>query len=69
MLARRIRRALTALPDVYRVVVVMHDIEGLTHAEIGAVLGIATGTSKARLSYARARLRTLLAQCALEYAA
>jgi RNA polymerase sigma-70 factor, ECF subfamily len=69
MLARRIRRALTALPDGYRVVVVMHDIQGLTHAEIGAVLGIATGTSKARLSYARARLRTLLAQCALEYAA
>jgi RNA polymerase sigma-70 factor, ECF subfamily len=69
MLERRIVAALSALPAGYRAVVVMHDVEGFTHEEIGGILEIATGTSKARLSRARARLRTMLADCAQEYAA
>jgi RNA polymerase sigma-70 factor, ECF subfamily len=69
MLRDRLASALAALPDGFRTVVVMHDIDGLTHAEIGKALHIAAGTSKARLSRARARLRTMLAGCALEYAA
>jgi RNA polymerase sigma-70 factor, ECF subfamily len=69
MLRDRLKVALAALPDGFRIVVVMHDIEGRTHEEIGQALEIAVGTSKARLSRARARLRTLLAGCALEYAA
>ena len=39
----------------------MHAVEGYTHVEIGAVLGIAEGTSKKRVFDARARLRTVLA--------
>jgi RNA polymerase sigma-70 factor, ECF subfamily len=69
ILKDRLSRALAALPDGFRMVVVMHDIEGRTHEEIAQALRIAAGTSKARLSRARARLRTLLAECALEYAA
>jgi RNA polymerase sigma-70 factor, ECF subfamily len=68
MLRQRIEEALGSLPEPYRLVVVMHDLEGFTHDEIGRTLDIPSGTSKARLSRARARLRPLLAECAQEYA-
>jgi len=55
-----LERALSHLPDHQRVVVVLHDVEGFTHEEIARHLGIATGTSKATLSRARAVLRRLL---------
>jgi RNA polymerase sigma-70 factor, ECF subfamily len=67
MLRTRILRALEALPDKLRAVVLLHDVEGYTHQEIGATLDIACGTSKARLWHARTRLRPLLKQCAREY--
>ena len=53
--------AIDALPESLRVALVMHAVEGYTHVEIGAVLGIAEGTSKKRVFDARARLRTVLA--------
>lgn len=65
-LKTRLQRAIDALPDLYRAVFVMHDVEGYTHEEIGEVLGVAPGTSKARLSRARARLRAALADYAGE---
>jgi RNA polymerase sigma-70 factor (ECF subfamily) len=55
-----VERALAALPDHQRVVVVLHEIEGFTHDEIAAQLGIAAGTSKATLSRARQALREAL---------
>jgi len=55
-----LERALSCLPDHQRAVVVLHDIEGFTHEEIGRQLGIATGTAKATLSRARTVLRRLL---------
>lgn len=54
-------RAIDALPDGYRTVFLMHDVEGYTHDEIAGALGIQEGTSKAQLSRARAKLRTALA--------
>lgn len=53
-------RAIGQLPDGYRQVFVLHDVEGYTHEEIGALLGIETGTSKSQLSRARQRLRAAL---------
>ena len=53
--------ALTALPPGYRTVVVLHDVEGLTHAEIGERLEISANTSKSQLFRGRRMLRTLLA--------
>lgn len=53
-------RAIGALPDGFRAVLVMHDIEGYTHAEIAEQLGIEVGTSKSQLSRARAQLRRVL---------
>ena len=55
------RRAIDALPVGYRTVFLMHDVEGHTHEEIGAALGIQSGTSKAQLSRARQKLRHALA--------
>ena len=59
-LRARMRQAIAALPTGYRTVFLMHDVEGFTHEEIGAALGIESGTSKAQLSRARAKLRTAL---------
>ena len=68
-LRERLRAAIDALPDGYRTVFVMHDVEGYTHEEIGAALGVQPGTSKAQLSRARARLRERLADFAREWTA
>ena len=55
-----IQRALDELPEGMRRVVVLHDVEGYTHEEIGAELGISPGTSKSQLFKARAKLGRLL---------
>jgi RNA polymerase sigma-70 factor (ECF subfamily) len=60
-LKQRLAAAIDALPEGYRTVFVMHDVEGYTHEEIAASLGVQEGTSKAQLSRARAKLRTSLA--------
>ena len=54
-------RAIDELPDGYQRVLVLHDIEGYTHAEIGRALGIEPGTSKSQLHRARAWVRRRLA--------
>ncbi len=64
----RLRQAIDRLPEHGRVVFLMHDLEGYTHEEIGAVLDIPAGTSKARLFRARAALREELADFAGEWA-
>jgi RNA polymerase sigma-70 factor, ECF subfamily len=56
-----LERAIERLPDGYRRVFVLHDVEGYTHEEIGDLLGIETGTSKSQLARARQRLRAALA--------
>lgn len=66
-LRQRMQVAIDALPDGYRTVFVMHDVEGYTHDEIGAALGIANGTSKAQLFRARQKLREALADFAGEF--
>ncbi len=67
-LKHKLARAVDDLPLKYRTVFVMHDVEGYTHEEIGAALGMPPGTSKAQLSRARARLRQALAEFAQEWA-
>jgi RNA polymerase sigma-70 factor (ECF subfamily) len=63
-LRTRLSQAVEALPDGYRAVFLMHDVEGYTNEEIARVLGVQPGTSKAQLSRARARLREALADFA-----
>lgn len=55
-----LERALALLPDGYRTVLVLHDVEGYRHDEIAERLGISTGTSKSQLFHARRYLRGLL---------
>lgn len=57
----RLRQAIDALPEKLRVTVVLHDIEGFTHAEIARMTGVPEGTCKTRLMGGRARLREALA--------
>jgi len=52
-----IRRVLAGLPDIFREVLVLHDVEGYTHDEIATLIGIEPGTSKSRLSRAREQFR------------
>ncbi len=63
-LKQRLAQAIDDLPEGYRTVFVMHDVEGYTHEEIGRALGVQSGTSKAQLFRARAKLRTALADFA-----
>ena len=49
--------ALQKLPDGAREIFVLHDVEGYKHHEIGTLLGISAGTSKAQLHRARMMLR------------
>jgi RNA polymerase sigma-70 factor (ECF subfamily) len=60
-LKTRLAHAIDGLPEGYRAVFVMHDVEGYTHEEIATSLGVHPGTSKAQLFRARARLREALA--------
>ena len=55
-----LERALDVLPDGARAVFVLHDVEVYKHQEIGELIGVATGTSKAQLHRARRLLREAL---------
>ncbi len=61
VLGQRLRDALSQLPERRRVAVVLFDVEGYSHAEIGRVLGIPEGTVRSEVFHARRALRSLLA--------
>ena len=60
LLSQRLEWALDLLPERMRKVLILHDVEGYTHDEIGELLGTAAGTSKSQLFKARAKMRVLL---------
>jgi RNA polymerase sigma-70 factor (ECF subfamily) len=53
-------RALAALPEHYRVVVVLADVEGLKYSEIAEALDVPVGTVRSRLARARSALQRAL---------
>jgi RNA polymerase sigma-70 factor (ECF subfamily) len=55
-----LERAIAALPPGYRMVFVLHDVEGFEHNEIAKLLDCSTGNSKSQLHKARLKLRELL---------
>lgn len=55
-----LQNALAMLPIGYREVLLLHDMEGYKHEEIGQLLGISEGTSKSQLFHARKAIRKLL---------
>lgn len=60
--------AIAQLPNGYRTVFVLHDVEGYEHEEIAKLLGCSAGTSKSQLHKARLKLRRLLLQRAAKAA-
>ena len=59
-LRERLTAALALLPVRQRSVIVLHDVEGFKHSEIGEMLGIPEGTARSDLHYARSQLRGIL---------
>jgi RNA polymerase sigma-70 factor (ECF subfamily) len=57
-----LKKAISELPNGYRNVFLLHDVEGFEHEEVARHLGISVGTSKSQLHKARLKLRTLLAK-------
>ena len=55
-----LERAIRKLPDGYRTVLLLHDVEGYRHEEIAEQLGISAGTSKSQLFHARRAMRASL---------
>jgi RNA polymerase sigma-70 factor (ECF subfamily) len=55
-----LERAVAALPPGYRMVFILHDVEGYEHNEIATMLECSTGNSKSQLHKARLKLRELL---------
>lgn len=60
LLTDLLERAMDRLPEGMRQVLILHDVEGYTHEEIGDLLGVTSGTSKSQLFKARAKMREIL---------
>jgi RNA polymerase sigma-70 factor (ECF subfamily) len=63
-----LERAIESLPPGYRIIFVLHDIEGYEHNEIAEMMGCSIGNSKSQLHKARMKLRDLLKTRTLEKA-
>ncbi len=66
LLRKDIQRAIDALPDAFRIVFVLVEIEGYTYREAAKTLGMPLGTVRSRLNRARAILQRALWECARE---
>jgi len=60
-LQEKLNEAMQKLSDVHRLVVTLHDVQGLSHEEIGKIMGCNPGTVRSRLFYARQQLQGSLA--------
>jgi RNA polymerase sigma-70 factor, ECF subfamily len=57
----RVEKELRSVPEPFRTVVVLRDIEGFSYEEVAEILGVQVGTIKSRLMRGRAHLKTRLA--------
>lgn len=55
-----LENAIAQLPQGYKNVFVLHDVEGYEHEEVARILGCSVGTSKSQLHKARLKMRKLL---------
>ena len=63
-----VEAALREVPESFRTVVILREIEGMAYDEIAEILGIHMGTVKSRLLRGRAALRAILATRLPEFA-
>ena len=59
-LRERVTQAVNSLSLNHRTVVILHELQGLSHPQIADILGCSEGTVRSRLHYARKKLRILL---------
>jgi RNA polymerase sigma-70 factor (ECF subfamily) len=59
-LQETLNAAMLKLSDVHRLVVTLHDVQGLSHEEISRIMDCNTGTVRSRLFYARQQLQAYL---------
>lgn len=55
-----VNKALCTISPGYREILILHDVEGYTHEEIGSMLGVSAGTSKSQLHHARRAIQKLI---------
>ena len=60
-LQKKLNEALLKLSEPHRMVVVLHDVQGVSHEEIAEIAGCNIGTVRSRLFYARQQLQGYLA--------
>ncbi|WP_163574322.1 sigma-70 family RNA polymerase sigma factor [Halomonas faecis] len=60
LLQRDLERAVDSLPDAFRVVIVLVEVQGYTYEEVSRLLGVPLGTVRSRLSRARGQLQKRL---------
>jgi len=59
-LQEKLNTAMLKLSEPHRLVVTLHDVQGLSHEDIGKIVGCNIGTVRSRLFYARQQLQALL---------
>lgn len=59
-LQEKLNEALQKLSEAHRAVVVMHDVQGMTHADIAKAMKCSEGTVRSRLFYARQQMQGIL---------
>jgi RNA polymerase sigma-70 factor, ECF subfamily len=66
MLGYEIEEALSRIPDVFRIAVILSDVEQMSYDEIATVLDVPVGTVRSRIARGRAALRQQLLEYATE---
>jgi RNA polymerase sigma-70 factor (ECF subfamily) len=61
-LQNALNTAMLQLSETHRLVVTLHDVQGMSHDEIGRIMDCNTGTVRSRLFYARQQLQSLLSK-------
>ena len=61
-LQQKLNAAMLKLSDIHRLVVTLHDVQGLSHEEISKIMDCNTGTVRSRLFYARQQLQAHLSE-------
>ena len=61
-LQKKLNEALLRLSEPHRMVVVLHDVQGMSHDEIAEIMGCNIGTVRSRLFYARQQMQGHLAE-------
>ena len=62
-----VKKAMTKLPEGYKVVIQLYLIEGYDHSEIGQILGISDSTSKSQYHRAKKKLQLIVKEIMNNY--